>query len=50
MVLLKIEIRKKHNFLFFESSLFPEEQEVLLQEGLKFEKKSVVFNIFNEDE
>ena len=49
-MLLKIEVRRKNKFFIYENSSFPEEQEVLLQEGLKFEKKSVTFNILNEKE
>jgi hypothetical protein len=37
-VLLKIELKKRTNFFVYdaESHAFPEEKEVLLQEGLKF--------------
>lgn len=37
-VLLKIELKKKQNFFVYneETSAFPNEEEVLLQEGLEF--------------
>ena len=43
-VLLKIELKKKHNFFVYneETSAFPNEQEVLLQEGLEFKIKDLV--------
>ena len=37
-MLLKIELQQKKNFFIYdqETSAYPNEQEVLLQEGLKF--------------